>query len=183
MLRIVLAVAAIIAGCCPTLASDVLTCTQFREALTSAIRSGGGRVAEPDLTSAAYKRPDGTMIRYDLHGVAGMTGSLECHLQDRMHMLSIETKIDADEGAVRVLRLQWLLAASICAIEPSPSSTCDAKADRLASNAVSNFTKARVRGEIDPDGVEKIVLKGDVDVEVDASPGLIMFSVSPPWGK
>lgn len=174
---------ALLIGTAASAAAAPITCAQFNEALARSIEDQGRRVATPDLSKPAYKRPDGTMIRYDMSGIVGMTGSIECHENDRLWMISVETALKSTEATIRVLRFHWLLAASICAVEHSTKVACDAKANAMIKNAVNEFSKAQLRGEPEPSSFQKITVKGDVNIEVDVDPGRLSFSITPPWGK
>src|SRR4051812_25068572 len=69
------------------------TCEAFAESLWHAIEKDGTRVALPNLEGLAYRRTDGSLSRYEMKGIVGLTGDLRCKggLDDDIEAFEFET--------------------------------------------------------------------------------------------
>lgn len=168
-------------------AANAMTCKEFGRALWNAIHDDGDKVALPNLENVAYRRPDGTFVRYSVTGIVGLDGSLRCENHDEFEAFDVGTNIpdDKTEAALRILRLQNLAAAAICAVTiPRPKAhACSTVSLVTAGAVIDAYGVARVRGEVGPAGTKKAILKGGFEANFDAIDGRLSFLLVPPVGR
>jgi hypothetical protein len=158
-----------------------MTCESFRHQLSAAIDRAGDRVAQPRLDELAYQRPDGTLRRYRMTGIANLEGNLRCAESDKLEAFGATVKVDASDGALRVHRLIELGSATICAVAPTKKpAACKRLADKLANTAVKGFARAVVRGEESPSDFTKEDIGNGYGIEFDAREGELSFDLVPP---
>lgn len=158
-----------------------MTCAQFRQMLLNSISESGHKVAAPQLESPSYRASNGSSTRYDLSGIAGLSGSLFCAENDRMDNLDVSIDVLPEDGPVRVYRLGALAGAAACAVTIKPDyDRCKKMVDTLLETSVKDYSKAYVRGEVDPNGMSKATLDAGFTLEFDASAGNIDFTLRGP---
>jgi hypothetical protein len=157
-----------------------MTCERFRNALVEAIEAGGSHVATPRLDAVAFRHDDGSLVRYDMKGIAALDGSLRCAASDKIEGFDVGVEVTSDEGAIRIYRLTALAAAAVCSVAPTMTpAACKALVDRLSRKATKGFASAYVRGEEMPSDFAKEKLPNGYEIEFDAAPGDLSFIVSP----
>jgi hypothetical protein len=179
-------VASLALGCCPTFVASAMTCEDFKQKLVEKIHEGGDRVALPSGYRIGRKHEGDPVIRYDLDGVVGLQGSIDCHEGDGFAEIDIEAQISADEtlaeNVQRVIRLTALGAAALCVVEPMPTAKCQSTIEQMYVKAASQFVAAKKLGHRWPGGSETRYFP-DANASqaiVMVVPGNIAVSVTPP---
>jgi hypothetical protein len=158
-----------------------MTCDAFKTALWGAIDNAGNRVATPDLETVGYAADD--VVRIDMKGIVGLDGSLRCRKTLGMESFDAATDITEDEGTIRMIRIEALAAATICAVESAMKAEgCKRMAAQLAGQAVNAYKRSYVRGETDPmgDSDRKDFANGYV-IQFNAVPGNMAFTLTAPY--
>jgi hypothetical protein len=157
-----------------------MTCGRFRDALLESIEAGGNRVAAPRLDDVAFRRDDGSLVRYDMKGIAALDGSLRCAAGDKIEGFDAGVEVTSDEGAIRIYRLTALAAAAACSVAPQMTPTeCKTLVGRLSAKATKGFASAYVRGEEMPSDFAKEKLPNGYEIEFNAAPGDLSFIMAP----
>lgn len=176
--------ASIFATCCLInfATASPITCKDFRTRLATAISEAGDKVAQPDLSQAAYRADETGFARYKLTNVSGMTGYLGCNRGDAFYYFEAYVDLDrSEEGALRLLRLENLAAAGSCAISPTATpKKCAQRARKLVQKSVKAFSSARVRGEVEPSGISDEEFANAGRLEIYADPGRLSFRLGAP---
>lgn len=159
-----------------------ITCQDFRTRLATAISDAGDKVAQPNLSQAAYRADDTGFARYKLTNVSGMTGYLGCNRGDTFYYLEAYVDLDrSEEGALRLLRLENLAAAGMCSISPTANpKQCAQGARKLVQKSIKAFSAAQVRGEIEPSGISNEEFANGSKLEIYADPGRLSFRLGAP---
>lgn len=165
------------------LAADAFTCTQFRDAVARVILSASDPpVAMPQMDQPAYRRPDGTMTRYAMTGIVGLTGNLECGKTDAMAKFDAYAEVaSGGQGMLNIHRLTALAAVASCAILGRQNhKDCSALVSSGLKATVKDFAKQDVRGEPSPFSSLEKPLKPGYAIEFTAMPGRASFLISTP---
>ena len=133
-------------------AAEAVTCKDFSQALWNAVLDAGDKVAQPNMDKVAYRRSDGTYVRYEMQGIVGLKGNLDCVQPDQLDRFDAMTVSSPkkEEQELRIARLIALGAAAICAVRTKPQpkpEACHKLSMTLAYAAIKAWDAERIRGE------------------------------------
>jgi hypothetical protein len=160
----------------PVDATTSMSCPEFRVAIGRAIDNDGNRIATPKLD----KRTGGfgPTTRYEMTEIVGLEGGLICY-KDQLFNFNATALISSDptETASRILQLEDLAAAAVCAVS-SPQQTpqaCTSLVKDTARLARDEYVKARIRGDANRYGSAGARLDDGSRIEVEANGDSVAF--------
>lgn len=157
-----------------------MSCAAFNESLLRAIRAAGDKVAAPRFELANK----GTMWdRSDLKDILGLSGNLMCRKDGNLDSIDAVAELVPDQSILQLVRLENLAAAMVCAVADGwRPARCKAAVQRLANEAVKDFARAMVRGEVAMLGESQhLPLPGGFDMQAIGRDNELSFVLAAPY--